>query len=467
MNVKMKRTMLALAIVAMFGSTMAYAADDEDASANINHQHLVNDNRTHTNTVVNDTTNTTHNTTLSLDAAAKLRLDAAARLRLDDSRTNSVSNKVVNEDTNINSDIRREGNSHNVDVNLKKSLSLTTDVRITGRPTISGEINTDSAAIAVIDNRQSISNNEAYNDKLTNSSSIENHVAADASGNIGMNVAAGDNNTQDNAASLSATDASFAFGMADAEVFVNQNGSSNYTMNYGVTNSAGISNNAFNGAAGNIGVNVASGNNNEQKNALAASVATTNFAQSSISSNQVSSGNYVSNNGTTQEMGSTVDVSLSGSIWGSGTYSGSSRGDAYQMANFYPDNWNGNVHPSGSQVGHSDWDGATQGAVPNRYRAGQAGFAMDTGSDERGDLGFGDIEDPGLAVSLAGTVNTTQFVVMDATNTAGLSGNAFRNASGNIGVNVASGTGNLQANSLALAVAQPSTSTPPGGGGGE
>ena len=54
-------------------------------------------------------------------------------------------------------------------------------------------------------------------------------------------------------------------------------------------------------------------------------------------------------------------------------------------------------------------------------------------------------------------------VVSNATNTASLSGNAFNAASGNIGVNVSAGTGNQQANSLSLAVAQPSTGgeTPP------
>lgn len=56
-------------------------------------------------------------------------------------------------------------------------------------------------------------------------------------------------------------------------------------------------------------------------------------------------------------------------------------------------------------------------------------------------------------------------MVVDATNDASLSGNAFQHASANIGVNVASGTGSLQANSLALAVAQPSAAPPPGGGG--
>ncbi len=69
-----------------------------------------------------------------------------------------------------------------------------------------------------------------------------------------------------------------------------------------------------------------------------------------------------------------------------------------------------------------------------------------------------------LYASLSGTVSTTRWVNVNATNTSALSGSAFSGASGNIGVNVASGTGNLQANSLALAVAQPSTGGGTGGG---
>lgn len=494
MNAKMKRTMLALAIAAMFGTSMAYAADDEDTSANIDHQHVVNDARTHSNTVVNDTTNNTTNnssdTKLSLDAAAKLRLDAAAKLRYDSAQTdrlnNTENNTLTNTETNtlsnsetyenveknetVNVDVRKDSNSHSVDVKLKKSLSLTSDIDITGSPTVSGDIQVDSAAIAVIDNRQSVSGNVGENDGLDNTSSIKNHVGSDASGNIGMNVAAGDNNAQDNAAALSAADASFSFGMADAEVFVNQNGSGNGTMNAGVTNAAGVGNNAFNGATGNIGVNVTSGNNNEQKNALAASVATTDYAQSSISSNQISSGNEVSNQGTSQEVGGSSDVTLTGYITGSGSYAGGSTGGAYQQTNFYPDNWDGDVHPGGGQVGHSDWDNETEGAVLNPHRTGQTdpktgqaigGMAWDTDSKDSGKLTFGGIDDAGLAVSLSGSVNNAQWVVTNASNDASLSGHAFANASGNIGVNVSSGSGNLQANSLALAVAQPSSSTPP------
>jgi len=469
MNANMKRTMLALAVATMFGTSMAYAADNEDKSANINHQHVVNDQRTHDNTVVNDTTNSlTTNNTVNNNYTAN-------------------SNITVSDQENTN----KETNNHSVDVAFWKHLGLTTDVTFSGNPTITGNINLDSAAIAIIDNRQSVSDNMAGsscydcgsygygfgNYLLTNSGSIGDNVGAKASGNIGMNVAAGDNNAQDNAAALSATDASFAFGSADAEVFVNQAGNNNNTSNWGVTNTASVSGNAFQNATGNIGVNVTSGNNNEQKNALAASVATTAFAQASVSSNQISNSNYVSNAGYSNPVGFSVGVSMSGGISGSAAYSGTnSQGAAYQMANFYPDNWPSATHPgTGRQLGHSDFDNQTQGATLNPMRTGQTdpatgqaigGLAFDLSpTSSNGKIDYGTVNDPALAANLSGYVNTVTYVPMDATNTASLSGNAFENASGNIGVNVASGTGNLQANSLALAVAQPSPTPAPTPGG--
>lgn len=382
---------------------------------------------------------------------------------------------TINSDTNINyshnanTDVRTEVNEHDVGVRLRKDLSLSSDIAFSGDPTISGDIAIDSAAIAVVDNRQSITGNQATNHLLDNDAAITDDVAANASGNLGFNVAAGDNNTQDNAASLSAADASFSFGMADAEVFVNQHGSGNNTVNMGVTNAAGLSGNAFSGAAGNIGVNVASGNNNEQKNALAASVATSAYAQSSISSNQTSSGNAVSNQGYFDEVSSSTTVTLTGAVAGTTSSSGSGsyegRGNSYQQTHFYPDTYteNGSGHANGNRFGHDDWDIQTQGSVANPYRPGIGGMAWDT--DEEGSLAIDEMGTADLQASLTGTVTSTDFIAVYATNTAGLSGSAFSNASGNIGVNVASGTGNLQANSLALAVAQPSTGG--GNGGGE
>ncbi len=355
-----------------------------------------------------------------------------------------------------------QSGTHQQKVKFDKKLKLHTDINLSGDPTVTGNINIDSAAIAIVDNRQKNHDNWAANVWLDNDASIGDDVSSNASGNLGFNVAAGDNNQQDNAAALAATDASFVFGMADSEVFVNQLGHDNVTLNAGVTNSAGISGNAFNTASGNIGVNVTSGNNNQQKNALAAAVATSNYATASVDSSQYSKDNQTANAGYLNYVQTAIGVELSGSA--SGTYEGDSTGNAYQANNYYPDIWTGDSHRSGDQIGHVDIDGEAQGAVDNPYRGDDAdgqpigGFAFDTDSHEMGDLALDDIE-------LTGTVTALIPIVVMASNSASLSGGAFQNASGNIGVNVSAGTGNQQANSLAMAVAQPGTGG--GGGGGE
>lgn len=510
MNTNFKRTVLAIAVAA--ASASVAAQDNQNQSANINHLHNVVEARTNLNTNVNTNLNTDFDTNVNtnidtdIDTNVNTNIDTnidtntrndndsrtwnrtwnntsndnvTSNTTTTDSSTSTSSvtrtrdvnvNENVNKTSNIQADERQEKNNHGVDVNLEKDLRLSSDISFSGDPEITGSIELDSAAIAVIDNRQSITGNLAGNTMVTNSASISDDVGADASGNLGFNVAAGDNNAQDNAASLSAADASFSFGMADAEVFVNQYGAGNTTVNSGVTNVAGLGGNAFSGATGNIGVNVTSGNNNEQKNALAASVATAAYATSSISSNQVSSGNTVSNAGYTQSMTDTVDVTLSGRVAGAtlavgtGRYEGT--GSAYQKDNYYLDTWTGELdHPSGSESGHIDMDNEIQNATANPNRDGVGGIAFDT--DESGTSEFIELGIADLYASLSGTVSTSSWVAVNATNTAALSGSAFSGASGNIGVNVASGTGNLQANSLALAVAQPSTGGGGGGGGTE
>lgn len=386
-------------------------------------------------------------------------------------------------------------------VKFNKKVKLDSDISVSGDPRVRGRIDIDSAAIAIVDNAQNNGANQGSNTNLSNSASAADNVAQGASGNIGVNIGAGDNNQQDNAAALSATDASFAFGMADGEVFVNQQGAFNDTMNAGVTNAASLGGNAFQNASGNLGVNVTSGNNNQQKNAMAASVATTRFAQATVSSNQASGHNTVSNAGFVQQYTDTVDVSMSGDVsgyslgYGSGGYVGSSygsysgstsstfQGTADQIGDVYPDMWSNSpnddpthAHPGNGFVGHFDLDTDTQGGSDLNGDGGALAFGVNgsssgsesgrTHSYEHGNLGFVELSANDLYADLSGTVTTTRWVINDATNTASLSGSAFQNASGNIGINVSAGTGNQQANSLAMAVAQPSAGGG-GGGGGE
>lgn len=387
--------------------------------------------------------------------------------------TNQVTSDIVRNELGR-TDIRTERDEHGVSVNIDKSISLSSDISFTGDPTITGAIDLDSAAISLIDNRQSNTENVGLNDMVTNDASIGDDVGTAASGNLQFNVAAGDNNMQDNAAALAAADAGFSFGMADAEIFVNQYGAGNATVNMGVTNSASLGNNAFSDASGNIGANIASGNNNMQKNAMASSVATAAYAQATVSSNQISTGNVVSNTGVMEEMTDTIDITLSGTVSGettgsaTGTYQGSASGgyagtgNSYQSSNFYPGMWEGEEHPSGgTPIGHADFDIDGVGAVANPFQDGVGGLGFDNVEEggyvgsESGVLSFDELSFSDLQASLAGTVTTTQWIVRDATNTAALSDNAFANASGNIGVNLAAGSGNMQANSLSMAVAQP------------
>ena len=101
---------------------------------------------------------------------------AAAANGWDNQNDNDVRNRTVNvnvqKHSTIQADERKEKNNHGVDVNLEKDLRLSTDVNFSGDPTITGDIDLDSAAIAVIDNRQSISNNATSIPSITVASSV-------------------------------------------------------------------------------------------------------------------------------------------------------------------------------------------------------------------------------------------------------------------------------------------------------
>ncbi len=463
----LKRNLLALAILAGAGG-VAPAAFAQDCSG-ID----VGAGQCAVWMSLNYTDNTTNTTNNKVNLTLNNTFDEQDWIR--NYVLNSVSyiysDVVYNENVDVNSDtsIRR--------VRMNKDLSLLTDVSITGNPTVSGSINTDSAAIAVVDNRQHNVANNGENYLLANDASIADDAAQNAQGNIGLNVAAGDNNQQHNAAALAAADASFAFTMADSEVFVEQVNANNTTGSYGQTNTANLGGNALQNAMGNIGVNIAAGNNNQQQNNLVASTGTNSMATASVNSKQDSGGNYTLNEGYFQTVVNSATVSLSGTVSGSGHEGevlGSSIGTSDQRYNMYPDNWGhgpnenpGTAHPTtGPWLGHTDWDTHTQLTDINDNNISRTpGSDPGDPSNDGGSLVMNNNNEITLEqmdAMLTGSITYLTTVAVLSTNSATLNGSALQNAQGNIGVNIASGTGNQQANSLALAVTQPST----GGGGG-
>jgi len=170
---------------------------------------------------------------------------------------------------------------------IDKSISITKSLDYSGFVDVFGFIDVDSLSMAVVNNRQSVTDNILTSDALDNSAKLQNDALKGVSGNIGVNVAAGDSNAQDNAAALAAADTAFLLGSGDAEVFVDQQSSANLTTNNGTLNTALLGSGALQNAQGNIGVNVVAGSQNLQKNSLAASVSSGSMSEATVSSNQV------------------------------------------------------------------------------------------------------------------------------------------------------------------------------------
>ncbi|MGS0680472.1 hypothetical protein ACVBIL_04835 [Shewanella sp. 125m-7] len=314
-------------------------------------------------------------------------------------------------------------------VTLTKDVEVTKDVTFKGGALVLGVIKVDGLGMAVVENKQSAGPNWIDNSYVENDASISGSAFNGASGNIGVNQAAGDFNVQANSAALASIDASFAFGAGDAEIFSTQSAMGNYTDNYASTNSASVGGSSFQGASGNIGVNVASGGNNVQANNMAASAHKGSMGEATVLNAQSTGYSKVMNTSVVQN--TTESVAVNFALNASGTYSGTSD----QNAAYYPEIWKDSdgAHntPGASIWGHIDMD--------NQNPTGADGLSF----DESGDM------------ALAGTVSGQlpiyiETVTQKTTNTASIGGSAFQNASGNIGVNMASGHGNLQSNNLSL-----------------
>jgi len=353
------------------------------------------------------------------------------------------------------------GRGHD-DVKIKKEISLEQDVEIEGRVRVNGTITLDASSAAIVNDKQINGDNSVTNNESTNTATVNGNALNNASGNIGLNVTAGDNNQQANAAAFSAADASFVFGSSDAEVFATQAVVSNNVTNLGQTNAAALGGDALANASGNIGVNISAGNNNQQKNDLAASVAVARMATATVQVTQMNGHNTTSNDPIHKEEVQNLAVNLALSAtggytgYGSGTYSGSASGTTSgtsdQIGDVYPDMWTGNTHPNGSQTGHFDLDTQTQGGSDLNGDGGALAFGNNgtySGS-EGGSLGFYESGSQSLSGSVTGYIPVVVATNLATTNTSTLGDNALMNASGNIGVNIASGTNNQQYNGLAI-----------------
>lgn len=377
-------------------------------------------------------------------------------------------NKTYSEEVTVSLD-------NDVNVSVTRRDSISKDIMINGQIEVMGRVPVSALTSALVDDKQMNYDNHVDNNHHVNDAIVDGNALRDASGNIGLNIAAGDNNLQDNAAAIAAADAYFVFGAADAAITVNQDTLNNHVMNNGNMNTASLGGAALMGASGNIGVNIAAGNSNLQKNNLAAAVAPARLGTATVAVLQQATGNHTVNQGGFTEVTDRLDVQLFANLGQSenssanidGGYGGSYTGVSDQIGDFYPDIWtdDGSGHPMGSTWGHMDIDNQAQGAVDLNSDGG--GLAFNEDGTMAGGL-VAELTNLQMNGMVSGAIYQTSYLLTPTVNTANLGGNALRGATGNIGVNIAAGTNNVQNNSMAMVATSAPVEMPmlvmPGGG---
>ena len=161
------------------------------------------------------------------------------------------------------------------DADIYSDWDMLNSIYVIGDVYAWGFIRVDSESAAVVDQDQFTYANGSFGDG-DNSASASDDAMRRASGNIGVNIAAGVGNAQANDGALSAVDGDNVF--ASAMVFNSQYTDSNFGTDLpsgpdaGLFYDASVSDNVLASASGNIGLNVAAGVGNAQTNGLAASV---------------------------------------------------------------------------------------------------------------------------------------------------------------------------------------------------
>jgi heat shock protein HslJ len=367
---------------------------------------------------------------------------------------------------------------NNVDVNLDWSVDVSKELNIYGNISIDGSVQADALSQATLDDKQMLSDNalsfEDYqNVSLDNSNFAEpdwtpeqasvegpphpatysntissSVIGSGTSGNVGINMAAGDFNLQENAAVLSNADGFFP---AETET----------------------SSHSFALAGSAAGAKSIHGSGNFNLNSSQISSGGTNFetitANGSISLDVSFSNSF-------NITGSSASASAR-----SARTSGAAEAGSFSLQSLYNNDFNtGNADTGGGEADLSPELENTQ--IDNLITIDQAGngasgniglnAAAGAFNIQKNALVIASVTGGHLAEATSGVLQNSQYgdtVVEDVQNNINLT-NSLNGASGNIGVNLAAGVNNIQLNTLtianALAGAPVNTGTGPGGGTG-
>lgn len=180
--------------------------------------------------------------------------------------------------------------------------------------------------VAAVVTDSQVSKNNKFGDTKTENDASATKSLNDSNGNLGANVASGTGNQQDNAAAITSSAGKAWFVLSEADIF--QQSQHNNFVNQGTQNNASLKNSA-NDSSGNVGVNVAAGQGNQQKNNLTIVVAdgtsvasVANTEQESLNNNYLNQAatkygyfgygksQYVNNNASLQNSGNNASGNI-------------------------------------------------------------------------------------------------------------------------------------------------------------
>ena len=294
---------------------------------------------------------------------------------------------------------------------------------------------------------QNADGNLTLNHGTINTALFAGNALENARGNIGVNSAAGNSNVQANSFAASIASGS----MGEATVSVAQEAENNETVN--------LPEETY-------------------------EVITTQFSVGGTLTGSYEgngSGSYRGTNGPARYIGTNGPARYSGTNFGA-SYSGTNgpasyNGTSTQSNDVYPEIWRGGSGHNGGATywGHLDFDNqnfdgeesrfeftesgtvgssSERGRISRSSERGVVGSSREVGtvgsSRESGSLGFSEAGTQSLSGTLTGYAQHVVSRYVRHQNNAIMAEDALNNARGNIGVNIAAGTGNLQNNSLAM-----------------
>lgn len=160
-----------------------------------------------------------------------------------------------------------ESSNGNIGVNLSSGASILQENSVS-LSTLSGGPST-SADAESFSLQQSLNNTfspDSTTNDVVNSAQLLGNVLADATGNIGVNIAVGAFHAQDNSLALGSATGNTVLAQSLANTV--QEVSFGRTFHVDTVNSVTLGDNVLSGANGNIGLNITAGTNNLQRNTL-------------------------------------------------------------------------------------------------------------------------------------------------------------------------------------------------------